>query len=257
MAVDYEVADAIATITVAREAKLNALDLATIGELAAAFASARADGSVRVVVLTGAGGKAFVAGADIEEMSALAPDAARRFALRGQELTVQIESMPKPVIAAVNGFALGGGCELALSCHMRIASNKARFGQPEAKLGLVTGFGGSQRLPRLVGKGRALELLATGAMIDADEALRIGLVNAVVAPDELVARVRGLAAMIAANSPLAIEYCLAAVSSGLEMPLEEGLRLEAALFGLCFSSEDMREGTSAFLEKRSPAFKGC
>lgn len=256
MAVDYNASDAVATITISREEKLNALNSAAIEELSAAFETARADRSVRVVILTGAGSKAFVAGADIEEMSALGADEARRFALRGQHLTVQVESMPKPVIAAINGFALGGGCELALACHIRLASTRARFGQPEVKIGLLPGFGGSQRLPRLVGKGRALELLVSGAMIDADEALRIGLVNHVVEPEELSSHARGIAMMIASNSPLAIEYCLAAVASGMEMPLEEGLRMEAALFGLCFASSDMREGTSAFLEKRKPEFTG-
>jgi enoyl-CoA hydratase len=189
-------------------------------------------------------------------MSPLSPDEARAFAERGQQLTLLVERLEKPVIAAINGFALGGGCELALACHIRIASDKAKFGQPEVKLGLVPGFGGSQRLPRLVGKGRALELLLGGGMIGADEALRIGLVNRVVAPEELAETARDLAKQIAANAPLAVGYCMAAVASGLEMPLEEALRMEAALFGLCFATEDMREGTSAFLEKRKAEFKG-
>lgn len=252
----YSSSGAVASITISREDKLNALDSATIGELLRAFLIARSDSDVRAVILTGAGAKAFVAGADIAEMALLSPDEARLFAGRGQELTRLIETMPKPVIAAVNGFALGGGCELALSCHIRIASENARFGQPEVKIGLLPGFGGSQRLPRLVGKGRALELLLTGGMIDAAEALRIGLVNKVVPSGSVVAAAEEMAGAIAANSPLAIEYCMAAVSSGLEMPLEESLRMEAALFGLCFSSDDMREGTTAFLEKRPARFTG-
>jgi enoyl-CoA hydratase len=254
--VRYETADGVATVTIAREEKLNALDTATITELLRAFLLAKADAAVRAVILTGAGSKAFVAGADIAEMSTLTPDEARRFAERGQQLTVLVETLGKPVIAAVNGFALGGGCELALACHIRVASESAKFGQPEVKLGLLPGFGGSQRLPRLVGKGRALELLLTGGMIAADEALRIGLANRVVPAGEVVAVAHSIAAEIAANAPLAIEYCLAAVSSGLEMPIEEALRMEAALFGLCFASDDMREGTSAFLEKRKAKFAG-
>ena len=254
--VTYDVADAIATVTIAREAKLNALDTATVTELLRAFLLAKADRSVRVVILTGAGQKAFVAGADIAEMADLAPEEARRFAERGQRLTLRVENLGKPVIAAVNGFALGGGCELALACHIRLASESAKFGQPEVKLGLLPGFGGSQRLPRLVGKGRALELLLTGGMIAADEALRIGLANRVVPAGEVMSAARQIAAEIAANAPLAIEYCMAAVASGMEMPIEEALRMEAALFGLCFASDDMREGTSAFLEKRKANFAG-
>jgi enoyl-CoA hydratase len=254
--ITYEAVDRIATVTIAREEKFNALDTSTITELLRAFLLAKADASVRSVILTGAGEKAFVAGADIAEMSTLSPDEARRFAERGQQLTVLVETLGKPVVAAVNGFALGGGCELALACHIRIVSESARFGQPEVKLGLLPGFGGSQRLPRLVGKGRALELLLTGGMIGADEALGIGLANRVVEASKLMTTARELAAQIAANAPLAVEYCLAAVSSGMEMPLDEALRMEAALFGLCFASEDMREGTSAFLEKRAAKFKG-
>lgn len=254
--VRYEVASRVATITIAREDKLNALNSQTITELLRAFLMAKADQDVRVVVLTGAGSKAFVAGADIAEMANLGPDAARRFAERGQNLTVLVETLGKPVIAAVNGFALGGGCELALACHIRIAADHSKFGQPEVKLGLLPGFGGSQRLPRLIGKGRALELLLTGGMIAADEALRVGLANRVVASDRLQEVVQDVAGQIAANGPLSIEYCLAAVSAGMEMPLEEALRMEAALFGLCFASDDMREGTSAFLEKRKADFKG-
>jgi enoyl-CoA hydratase len=252
----FAVDGGVATITVAREKKLNALNSAVVGELLRAFLLARADSAVRVVILTGAGDRAFVAGADIAEMAALSPDDARRFAERGQQLSLLVERLGKPVIAAVNGFALGGGCELALACHIRLASDSARFGQPEVKLGLLPGFGGSQRLPRLVGKGRALEILLGGGTIDAGEALRIGLVNRVVPSDALLGAARELAIQIAANGPLAIEYCLAAVLSGLDMPLDEGLRLEAALFGLCFASEDMREGTKAFLEKRKPVFNG-
>ena len=254
--ITYAVEEAIATVKISREAKLNALDSKTIGELLGAFLMAKADQSVRAVIITGAGEKAFVAGADIAEMSALSPEEARQFAGRGQQLTLLVETLGKPVIAAINGFALGGGCELALACHIRIASEAARFGQPEVKLGLLPGFGGSQRLPRLVGRGRALELLLTGGMIPAEEALRIGLVNRVVPGGELMSAARGVASQIVANGPLAVEYCLAAVLSGAEMPLEEALRMEAALFGLCFASEDMREGTRAFLEKRKAAFTG-
>lgn len=254
--VRYEVDGGVATITIAREEKLNALNSAVVGELIRAFLASKTDGAVRVVILTGAGQKAFVAGADIAEMSELSPQDARKFAERGQQLSLLVERLGKPVIAAVNGFALGGGCELALSCHIRLASEAAHFGQPEVKLGLLPGFGGSQRLPRLVGKGRALEILLGGGTIDASEALRIGLVNRVVSADSLVGAARELATQIAANGPLAIEYCLAAVLSGADMPLDEGLRLEAALFGLCFASDDMREGTKAFLEKRNPEFKG-
>jgi enoyl-CoA hydratase len=254
--ITYEVREAVATVTIAREAKLNALDSKTIGELLRAVLMAKVDSGVRAVILTGAGPKAFVAGADIGEMSDLTPEGARRFAERGQQLTRLIETLDKPVIAAVNGFALGGGCELALACHIRVASETAKFGQPEVKLGLLPGFGGSQRLPRLVGRGRALELLLTGGTIGAEEAFRIGLVNRVVSSGDLVATTRAVALQIAANGPLAIEYCLAAVASGAEMPLEEALRMEAALFGLCFASEDMREGTRAFLEKRKATFTG-
>jgi enoyl-CoA hydratase len=253
--VRYVVDGGVATVTIAREAKLNALDSAVLGELLRAFVAAKADPAVRTVVLTGAG-RAFVAGADIAEMADFGPDEARRFAERGQQLTLLVERLGKPVIGAVNGVALGGGCELALACHIRIASKAAKFGQPEVKLGLIPGFGGSQRLPRLVGKGRALELLLSGGTIDAGEALRVGIVNHVVEADELDGAARALAEQIVANGPLAVEYCLAAVTSGAEMPLEEALRLEAALFGLCFASEDMREGTRAFLEKRKPEFKG-
>ena len=252
----YDAADGVATVTIAREEKLNALNSDVVGELLRAFLLTKADAGVRAVILTGAGQKAFVAGADIAEMASLSPADARQFAERGQQLTVLIETLGKPVIAAVNGFALGGGCELALACHIRLASEAARFSQPEVKLGLLPGFGGSQRLPRLVGKGLALELLLAGGMIPAEEALRIGLVNHVYAAGELMGRARELAAQIAANGPLAIEYCLAAVTSGAEMPLEEALRMEAALFGLCFASDDMREGTRAFLEKRPPTFTG-
>ncbi len=252
----YEVADATAIVTIAREDKLNALDTATITELMCAMLMAKADASVRGVILTGAGSKAFAAGADIGEMASLSPDEARRFAERGQHLTLLIETLGKPVIAAVNGFAFGGGCEIALACHIRIASDSAKFGQPEVKLGLLPGFGGSQRLPRLVGRGRALELLLTGGSIDAEEARDMGLVNRVVSGDELMSTAKAMGSAIAENAPLAIEYCLAAVASGLEMPLEEALRMEAALFGLCFATDDMREGTAAFLEKRKAIFVG-
>jgi enoyl-CoA hydratase len=211
---------------------------------------------VRVAILTGDGEKAFVAGADLTELVALGAIAAADLATRGQALFSLIETCGKPVIAAVNGFALGAGCELALACSIRLAADTARFGQPETKLGLIPGYGGTQRLPRLIGKGRALEILLTGEMIDAGEALRIGLVNEVLPADQLLPRAEALAASILANGPLAIRYCLQAVNRGMEMPLAEAMAHEAALFALCCATEDKTEGTRAFLEKRAPQFKG-
>jgi enoyl-CoA hydratase len=251
-----EDSDGVRWITVNRPAKLNALDTALISELERAFAEAAAAGSVRAVVLTGAGEKAFVAGADIREFSGLSADAACALARRGQRLFDLLAAMRKPSIAAVNGLALGGGCELAMACHLRIASTAARFGQPEVKLGLIPGYGGTQRLPRLVGKGRALELLMTGRTIDAASALAWGLVNRVVEPGELRSTVQALAQEILAAAPLAVAGCLAAVEVGLSLPFEQAERHEAALFGLCFATQDVREGTAAFLEKRAPRFTG-
>ena len=251
-----EDSEKLRSITINRPDKLNALNGEVIVELAEALAAAAADADVRAVVITGAGEKAFVAGADIAEFVGLSPAEAQAFAARGQAVFSSIEAMRKPVVAAVNGFALGGGCELALACHLRIASATARFGQPEVKLGLIPGYGGTQRLPRIVGAGRALELLLTGRMVDAPTALAWGLVNKVVEPGELRSAARALAHEILAVSPMAVGRCLEAVTVGNELPLEKGLEFEASRFGLCFATEDMREGTSAFLEKRPPAFTG-
>jgi enoyl-CoA hydratase len=249
--------DGVRTITINRPDKLNALNTATVAELAAAAADAAADPAVDAVVITGAGEKAFVAGADISELAELGPVEAKEFALRGQRVFGQIERMGKPVVAAVNGFALGGGCELAMACHLRVASSNAVFGQPEVKLGLIPGYGGSQRLPRLIGKGRALELLLTGRNVKADEALEIGLANAVCDPDDLERVVEELITSIRANGPLAVSLCLEAVNSGLDMALDDGCLLEATLFGVGAASEQMREGTRAFLERRKPDFRTC
>ena len=235
-------------VTVNRPAKLNALNRATVAELGSAVAGAASEAGVRAVVITGAGEKAFVAGADIAEFVGLDPAAAEQMARTGQATFDAVAALPKPVVAAVNGFALGGGCELALACHLRVASTAARFGQPEAKLGLIPGYGGTQRLPRLVGPARALELLLTGGMVDAETALAGGLVNRVVEPAELQAAAQRLAEEFGAVSPLAASRCLEAVRSGADLPLRGALDAEAALFGACFTSDDMREGTQAFLE---------
>lgn len=251
-----ESSGAVQTIILNRPDKLNALNRTLLDELADAFARAEGDPAVRAIVITGAGTKAFVAGADIAEFGGLSPAEAVAFARRGQAVFSAMEECRKPVIAAVNGFALGGGCELAMACHLRIASSNAVFGQPEVKLGLIPGYGGTQRLPRLIGRTRALELLLTGKMLDAATALAWGLVNRVVEPGELRQAAHALAAEILAVSPVAVGHCLAAVQGGLGGSPEEGMALEAALFGLCFASEDMREGTSAFLEKRQPQFPG-
>jgi enoyl-CoA hydratase len=250
-----EVAERIATLTVNRPDKLNALNDATIAELGHAIDEIRVDDSVGGVIVTGAG-RAFVAGADISELSSQTPVLAKARARAGQDVFRRLETCPKPVIAAVNGFALGGGCELAMACHVRIASDAAKFGQPESKLGILPGYGGSQRLPRLVGKGRAMQLLMTGETIDAAEAYRIGLVNKVVAAAELMSAAREMMKTILANGPLAIALCIEAIERGLEMSLDEGLILEANHFGLLAATDDMREGMRAFMEKRPPAFKG-
>ena len=246
----------VATITVNRPRVLNALNAATLGELDRAMRALGDDDGVRAVVLTGAGEKAFVAGADVTELAALAPGAAKAHAAFGQGVFDLIEHLGKPVIAAINGFALGGGCELAMACTIRIAADTARFGQPEVKLGLIPGFAGTQRLPRLVGQGRALELILGGEMIDAAEALRIGLVNRVVPAAALLDEARSMARAIAANAPLAVRYAIEAVTHGLETSSAEGRFVEASLFGLSFATEDVREGTRAFIEKRKPEFKG-
>jgi len=252
----YAKKEQLVHITVARPKVLNALNATTIRELGHAFEKVRDDDDVRVVILTGEGDKAFVAGADITELTSLEPAEAAALAARGQAVFSLIESCGKPVIAAVNGFALGAGCELAMACSFRIASEMARFGQPETRLGLIPGYGGTQRLPRLVGKGMALQLLLTAEMISADEALRIGLVNEVVPPAELLRRAEELASKILANGPLAVGYALQAVQQGMDMPLADAVAHEAALFGLACASDDKAEGTRAFLEKRAPRFKG-
>ncbi len=251
----YERRGAGAWITIDRPAKLNALDRATVAEIVAAAAHALADPAVAVLVLTGAG-KAFVAGADIGAMSALTPREAQEFSRFLQASLDTLERSPKPVVAAVNGFALGGGCELALACHLRLAADRASFAQPEVNLGLIPGAGGTQRLQRLVGRGRALGLILTGAAIDAAEACRIGLVHAVHPADALVPATLELVETLAAKSPIALARALEATLAGGELPLDQGLRFEAGLFGLCFATEDMREGTRAFLEKRTPRFTG-
>ena len=251
-----EVADRIATLTINREAALNVLDTQTIDELGRAFGSLQREERVGGVILTGAGNRAFAAGADIREMAGLTPLEARAFSRRIHDAFNRIQRLGKPVVAAVNGFALGGGCELAMACHLRVASRNATLGQPEVKLGLPAGGGGTQRLARLVGPGPALELLLTGDPISAERACHIGLVNRVVEPAELMPACRELLARILRNAPLAVRYSLEAVSGGLDMPLEEGLFLESSLFGISFATEDMREGTRAFLEKRAPVFRG-
>lgn len=247
--------DGVRWITINRPDKLNALSAATISELDQAVDDAERDAEVIAVVITGAGDKAFVAGADISELNALGPVEAKEFALRGQAVFARIERLRKPVVAAVNGYALGGGCELAMACHLRVASSNAVFGQPEVKLGLIPGYGGTQRLPRLVGRGRALELLMTGRNCGAEEAERIGLVNRVCEPVALTQVVKELLGQILANGPMAVGHCLEAVHHGLDMPFEDGCLLEATLFGVGAASSEMREGTSAFLEKRKPSFR--
>ncbi len=252
----YATKDHIATITFNRPKVLNALNRKTMEELGACLAAAKADADVRVLILTGAGEKAFIAGADINELAQSTPITGKETSLFGQAVLHQLETMGKPSIAAINGFALGGGCELALACSIRIASKTAKLGQPEVKLGILPGYGGSQRLARLCGKGMAHELILTGDHISAEEALRIGLVNHVTEPAELISIAEALARRIIANGPLAVQYSMEAVERGMEMSQEEGLFLEATLFGLCCSSDDMREGTRAFLEKRPAQFKG-
>ncbi|HVO57673.1 MAG TPA: enoyl-CoA hydratase-related protein [Dongiaceae bacterium] len=252
----FEKAEGIATITFNRPKVLNALNRKTIEELHAALLDARDDSAARVLIVTGAGEKAFVAGADIGELAQQTPVGGKEFSLYGQSVFHLFETIGKPSICAINGFALGGGCELALSCSIRLASKTARLGQPEVKLGILPGYGGSQRLTRLCGKGVAHELCLTGEMISAEEAMRIGLVNHVYEPAELLDAARALARKIIANAPLAVKYTMEAIERGSEMPQEEGLFLEATLFGVACATEDMREGTKAFLEKRPADFKG-
>lgn len=248
--------DAVATVVVNRPEKLNALNAATVTEFERCFRSLREDDTVRGIIVTGAGEKAFVAGADIGELAKMGPISGVRVSRQGQDAFRFLETMPKPVIAAVNGFALGGGLELALACHIRVASENARFGLPEVKLGIIPGYGGTVRLPRLVGRGRALELMLTGEMIGADEAHRIGLVNRVVPQVELMREAEALLQKILANGPIAVALALESVDRGLDTTLEDGLVLESNLFGLLAATEDMREGMQAFLEKRPAEFKG-
>jgi enoyl-CoA hydratase len=252
----FELTGGIARVTINRPDKLNALDATVIAELDQAVTRIESDLEVRGVVLTGAGAKAFVAGADIAELAGQSPVEGRARALAGQRMMRRLERCGKPVVAAVNGFALGGGCELAMACHLRLASENARFGQPEVKLGLSPGYGGTVRLPRLVGRGRALELLLTGALVDAQEAWRIGLVNRVVPAERLLTEAEQLLTGILENGPLAVRACLELVDAGLEMSTDEALGLEATWFGLLSATADMREGTRAFLEKRKASFTG-
>ncbi|HKT47381.1 MAG TPA: enoyl-CoA hydratase-related protein [Candidatus Acidoferrales bacterium] len=252
----YEKKEQIAYITFNRPKVLNALNRQTIEELKQALLDARGDAAVRVLILTGAGEKAFVAGADISELARQTPVDGKEFSLYGQSVLHLLETIGKPSICAINGFALGGGCELAMCCSIRLASKTAKLGQPEVKLGILPGYGGSQRLTRLCGKGAAHELCLTGEMINAEEAQRIGLVNHIYEPAELMAAAEAMAKKIIANAPLAVQYCMEAIERGVEMPQEEGLYLETTLFGLCCATEDMREGTKAFLEKRPAQFKG-
>jgi enoyl-CoA hydratase/carnithine racemase len=252
----YEQRDRIGFITFNRPKVLNALNRKTMEELNQLLIAAREDEDVRVLILTGAGEKSFVAGADIGELAVQTPVSGKETALFGQSVLHRLETLGKPSIAAINGFALGGGCEVALACSMRLASRTAKLGQPEVKLGILTGYGGSQRLSRLCGKGVAHELCLTGEMISADEALRIGLVNHVYEPAELLPAAETLAKKIIANAPLAVKFTMEAIERGVEMPQEEGQFLEATLFGICAATEDMREGTRAFLEKRPAQFRG-
>jgi enoyl-CoA hydratase/carnithine racemase len=248
--------NSIAYVTVNRPKVLNALNMATMEELRAAFTEIKSDALLRVAILTGAGEKAFVAGADIGELAKLDAVSGKEYTHRGQAVLDLIENLGKPVIACINGFALGGGCELAMACTMRLASDNAKLGQPEVKLGIIPGYGGTQRLPRLVGKGLAMQMVLAGETITAAEAHRIGLVNEVTLSAELIPRAEAIAGKIIANAPLAVQYAMEAVNKGMEMTLAEGLFLEAALFGVCCATSDQKEGTTAFLEKRPAAFKG-
>jgi enoyl-CoA hydratase len=247
---------AVATITINRPKVLNALSMATLDELRRAILALKVDDGVRAIILTGAGDKSFIAGADINELSEQTPVGGREHALRGQHVLDLVEHMGKPVIAAINGYALGGGCELAMACTIRIAADSAKLGQPEINLGIIPGYGGTQRLSRLIGRGRALELMLTGDQLTAAEAHRLGLVNRVVTGANLMGEARKLAHALAAKAPIAVRYIIDAVNKGLQMPLPEAQVFEATLFGLVSTTEDMREGTRAFLEKRKAEFKG-
>jgi len=252
----YEKKGPIAYVTINRSKVLNALNQATWQELQTAFVAARQDDEIRGVILTGAGDKAFIAGADIGELSKLSAVEAEKSSSYGQAVLNVVENLGKPVIAAINGFALGGGCETAMACTIRIAVESAKFGQPEVKLGLLPGGGGTQRLPRLVGKGRALQLILTGEIISAQEAYRIGLVNEVVPSADLISRAEAILKQVFSNAPIAVKYSLEAVNKGMETSQSEGFALEASFFGLCAGTEDKKEGTSAFLAKRAPQFQG-
>jgi enoyl-CoA hydratase/carnithine racemase len=252
----YQKRESIAYITLNRPKVLNALSHQTFVDLRAAFEDARDDAAVRGVILTGAGDKAFIAGADISELATVTAVEAEQSSHFGQEVLNLVENLGKPVIAAINGFALGGGCETAMACTIRVASETATFGQPEVRLGLVPGGGGTQRLPRLVGKGRALQIILTGEMISAQDAYRVGLVNEVVPAAEVIARSEAILKQIFANAPLGVKYSLEAVNKGLETSQAEGQALEASFFGLCAGTEDKKEGTQAFLQKRAPQFQG-
>jgi enoyl-CoA hydratase/carnithine racemase len=246
----------IAYVTINRPDKLNALNQTVLGELRDCFGAIRNDEQVRAVIVAGAGEKAFVAGADVSEIAAANSLIAREMSLQAQGVFDSIENLGKPVIAAIRGYALGGGCELAMACTLRVASENARFGQPEVKLGIIPGYGGTQRLSRLVGKGRAMEIILTGEMITVQEAYRIGLVNRVVPETDLIGAAESMARKVIANAPLAVKFSIEAVNHGMEMTQREGEFLEATLFGLCCGTEDMKEGTHAFLEKRPPNFSG-
>ena len=252
----YEKRGALAYVTVNRPKVLNALNAATWADLRTAFEDAQNDAAVRGIILTGAGDKAFIAGADIADLAQASAIEAERSSRRGQEVLDLIETLGKPVVAAINGFALGGGCETAMACTIRIAVEHAKFGQPEVKLGLLPGGGGTQRLPRLVGKGRALQLILSGGLISAQEAYRIGLVNEIVPAADLIPRSEAILKEIVSNAPLAVRYALDAVNKGMDTSHTEGLTLEAAYFGLCAGTDDKKEGTSAFLQKRPAQFHG-
>lgn len=251
-----EVKDSIAYLTINRPQVMNALNVETVLELEQAVKSVSADDGIKGLIITGAGEKAFVAGADISELQKLNHEGAVEYSLRGQRVFAAIENLGKPVIAAVNGFALGGGCELALACHMRIASENARFGQPEVKLGVIPGYGGTQRLARLVGKGQAMEICFSGDMVNAEKGGNIGLINHVCPMEKLLEVATELMNKIVAQGPRAVSLTIKAINQGLEMPLADGLNLEAELFGECADTDDWKEGTTAFLEKRKPDFKG-
>lgn len=252
----FENEGGIGIITVNRPKALNALNKATMQELSSLLDTIAQDVTVKVVIITGSGEKAFVAGADITEMQPMSAIEGRNWGKLGQSVFNKLENIPQPVIAAVNGFALGGGCELSMACDIRIASEKAKFGQPEVTLGITPGFAGTQRLARLVGKGRAKELLFTGEVINAAEAYRLGLVNKVAAPEELINVAKAMAQKIMANAPVAVQLCKAAVNEGLDIDLESGTAYEAEVFGLCFATSDQKEGMTAFVERRKASFTG-